>query len=436
MTGRHGKVRAYNVDVSGGVYGNIGKLHFTLAPVFTYAENRDFFIPAQDFTGRRIEKSDFSFPFEGAIDWVVRYGDQAFYNFHPGQSEVRFISKNFTVGLSTTNVSIGPSRYNPILLSKNAGGFPRLDIGTFRPTKTKIGDVEFRVMWGAFGESAYFDQDSNNDRRYFTGFTFGYRPNFIEGLNIGLNRVMYARWGEGDLKFKDFFASLTQNSGTTPGQQNDIYDQIASITIDWHFPSIGFQAYVEYARNDFPGSFFEFMEQPDRSRARTIGMIKDIDLKNGDLLQIIYESTVLGANQVQLVTGAGGGNPTYYVHNSAILINGYTNNGQILGAGIGPGSQSDILKLHWYKRSGRYGFHFSRIRLDDDYFVNAYAGTQLFEPYPTDYEVTVGLDWVKFVGDFSIHPEILYSHRRNFLYQDEEEIDNVYFSLKTTYLLR
>ncbi|WP_422359126.1 capsule assembly Wzi family protein [Reichenbachiella sp.] len=421
--------KGHNAFITGGLYGNYGILHFTFAPVFTYAENRDFHIPESELA---LTKSEFSFPFEGPIDWIVRYGDDPFYNFHLGQSEVRVIYRNFTAALSTANFSVGPARYNPIIVSKNAAGFPHIDIGTNRPAKTKIGEFEYRMTWGAFEESDYFDNNPDNDRRYFTGFTFGYRPSFMKGLNVGINRYMYTKWAEGDLNFKDFFAAFIHNTASTPGTKNDEYDQMVSVTIDWRFPSVGFEAYIEYARNDFPTSFFEFMEQPDRSRARTIGMIKDIELKNGDLLQFIYESTVLGANQVQLVTP--GGNPNYYVHTE--VPNGYTNNGQVIGAGIGTGSQADIFKIHWYKPSGRYGFHFSRVRLDDDYFVNEYAGVGLFEPYPTDYEINVGFDMVKFIGNFSIQPQILYSARRNFLYQDDQEIHNLQVSFKTTYLIK
>jgi len=417
-----------NAHITGGIYGNYGILHFTFAPVFTFAENRGFYIPPNDTNH---PKSEYSFPFEGKIDWVVRYGENPYYNFHLGQSEVRVIYKNFTLGLSTANFSVGPARYNPIVVSKNAGGFPRIDIGTNRPAKTKIGEFEYRMVWGAFGESDYFDQNSNNDIRYFTGLTLGYRPSFMKGLNFGINRYMYTRWGKGDLSFVDVFAAWAKNSPSV-GVKNDDYDQILSVTIDWRFPSVGFQAYVEYARNDFPTSFMEFIEQPDRSRARTIGMVKDVELKNGNLLQFIYESTVLGANQVQLVTP--GGNPNYYVHSK--VTNGYANNGQIIGAGIGTGSQADIFKIHWYTPSGRYGFNFSRIRLDDDYFVKKYAGVGLFEPYPTDYEVNIGFEWVKTIGNFIIQPQFTFTDKRNFLFEDDFEERSVQLAIKLNYIIK
>ncbi|MEO9967193.1 MAG: capsule assembly Wzi family protein [Reichenbachiella sp.] len=420
------KGKGHNANITGGIYANYGMLHLTFAPVFTYAENRDFYIPPTEF-----DKSEYSFPFEYRIDWVVRYGEDAYYNFHLGQSEIRAIHKNFTFALSTANFSVGPARYNPIVVSKNAGGVPRIELGTNKPAKTKIGEIEYRMVWGAFGESDYFDDDSSNDTRYFTGFTLGYRPNFMKGLNFGINRYMYTKWGSGDLKFADFFAAFTKNTPSV-GVKNDDYDQILSVSVDWRFPSVGFQVYVEYARNDFPTSFMEFIEQPDRSRARTIGFIKDVDLKNGDLLQFIFESTVLGANQVQLITP--GGNPNYYVHRH--VPNGYSNQGQIIGAGIGTGSQADIFKIHWYRPSGRFGFNFSRIRFDDDYFVERYAGVGLFEPYPTDYEVNIGFEWVHRVGNYMFQPQFSYTDKRNFLYEDDFEKRGVQLALRMTYLIR
>ncbi|MEO9853037.1 MAG: capsule assembly Wzi family protein [Reichenbachiella sp.] len=410
-----------NASFTAGIAGNIGIIHYTLAPVIWYAQNRHFNIPSIG-----LNKSEFSYPVEGKIDWVMRYGDDSYHQLDWGQSEIRIIYKNATIGFSTANFSWGPSRYNPIIMSKNASGFPHMDFGTARPIQTKIGSMEFKWYWGALNESDYFDENSVNDRRYITGFTLGYQPSFIKGLTLGLNRIMYTRWADGDLKAVDFFNAFARN--THKGlEKNDEYDQMFSLVFEYKFPQVGFHIYMEYARNDFFGSILDLAEHIDRTRARTIGLTKTFDLNSGKLLEINWENTTLSSNQIQIVSP--GTSATYYVH--SVVDNGYTHNGQILGAGIGPGSNSDIFWVNIYNPKGKFGYTFQRIRFNDDYSVNAFADT---EDDPTDYEISVGADWVRVFDNFSINPKLLWIYRNNFLFEDTDD-RNLFFSLSLSYFI-
>ncbi|WP_420581040.1 capsule assembly Wzi family protein [Reichenbachiella sp.] len=413
--------RGSNASLTAGVGGNFGIVHYTFAPVFWYAQNNAYHIP-----NLGLNKNPYSYPAEGNIDWVMRYGNEAHHEFDWGQSEVRLIYKNATLGLSTANFSWGPSRYNPIIMSKNAGGFPHLDLGTARPAQTKIGSIEFKWYWGALSKSDYFDEVLENNRHYITGFTLGYQPSFIKGFTMGLNRIMYTRWASGDLSAKDFFAAFIRN--THKGlQKNDEYDQMYSFVLEYAFPQVGLNMYLEFARNDFYGSILDLAEHPDRTRARTIGLTKTFDLDNGKLLEINYENTTLSSNQLQIIYPAI--SATYYVH--SVVKNGYTHNGQIIGAGIGPGSNSDIFWVNFYNPKGKMGFTFQRIRFNDDYLVNAYAGV---EDEPTDYEITIGVDYIRMFDHFSINPEFLLIYRNNLLFVDNEQ-NNFVVNLSLSYFL-
>lgn len=411
--------RGSNASLTGGFTGKKGILHFTFAPVLWTSQNGFFRIPPGPY-----DKSEFSYPVENRIDWVMRFGNDPVHQFDWGQSEVRLIYKNLTAGFSTANFSWGPSRYNPIIMSKNAAGFPHIDLGTARPVDTKIGKMEFKWYWGAMYESDYYDDDSNNDRRYITGLSFGYQPKYLEGLTLGLNRIMYTRWADGDLNAEDFFSALIRNKGKNI-RENDEYDQIFSIVLEYFLPEVGLNMYIEYARNDFFGSIMDMLEHPDRTRARTIGLAKTFDLDNGNLLEFNYENTTLSNNQIQVIFP--GIAATYYVH--SVVESGYTNNGQIVGAGIGPGSNSDIMWVNMYHPKGKYGFTFQRIRFNDDYVTQAYRGV---EDEPTDYEITVGADYVRVLNDFSINAQLFAIYRNNFLFEDNEK-NNFMGSLAVTY---
>lgn len=410
-----------NMSFTAGVSGNFGILHFTFAPIFWLAQNQEYHIPSIG-----LNKNPLSYPVEQKIDWVMRYGEDSYHEFDWGQSEIRLIYKNFTLGFSTANFSWGPARYNPIIMSKNAPGFPHFDLGTATPMRTKIGDIEFKWYWGALYESEYFDDKSINDRKYITGFTMGYQPSFIKGFTVGLTRIMYTRWAEGDLSAKDFFNAFIRN--THKGlQKNDEYDQMFSAIVEYEFPEVGAHIYVEYSRNDFYGSILDFAEHPDRTRGVTIGFTKTYELKNGNLLEFNIENTTISSNQLQILLP--GLSATYYVH--GVVPNGYTHKGQVVGAGIGPGSNTGNLTVNIYNPKGKLGFLFQRIRFNDDYAVNAFAG---MEDDPTDYEISIGADWVRMFNKFSINPRLLWHYRNNLLFEDNDH-RNISLNLSVQYFI-
>ena len=58
----------------------------------------------------------------------------------------------------------------------------------------------------------------------------------------------------------------------------------------------------------------------------------------------------------------------WYTHGQ--VKHGYTEDGQVLGAGIGPGSNSQWVKIAWVKGLKTFGLEFERYVHDNDYFVS------------------------------------------------------------------
>ena len=414
--------KGFNSSLNFGFSGRKGKLSFTFAPVVYYAQNRDFYIPNVNST-----KSEFSYPFERTIDWVLRYGDQAVNQFSLGQSEVRLLFKKFTVGISTQNMIWGPAQVSPVIMSNNAAGVPHLDVGTVKPIDTKLGKFEFKVFWGLMDESDYFDEDESNDQRYMTGAVFGFQPKFVEGLSLGINRVLYRDMFDGDFKAIDLFAAVwTQISN--PDLPNDDYDQMLSLSVNWKFKEYGFETFLEYTRNDFPGVIIDFFEQPDRSRGITMGFVKSFDLNNGNIFRVVFEHTKL--NKIKLSAAAPSGHPTYYVH--SVIDNGYTNNGQIMGSYIGPGSNANHFKFQLYSPKGRISFRVDRVRFNDDYFIDNFAGQPV---QPNDGSFLLGLDYLRFVKKFTFEASLDRTNRRNWYYEADRDNRYLNFTIRTSYRL-
>ncbi len=420
-----------NAYFKAGFYGQIkvskkSYLSYTFSPVVFYSQNKYTPIPDQEF-----DKSPYSYPFLERLDYVERYGNSGFASVNAGQSEVKYVYGQFAAGATSQNYSWGPAVFNPILMSQQAAGFPQVNLGTNAPVDIKIGRLEGKVIWGVLAESDYYDDDPNNNRRYITGFTGGYRPSFIKGLNIGLHRIMYREWEGMDVK--DAFSAFLNTSPVYDEQlgeyvTNDVYDQMASISIRWNRPELGLEMYTEYARNDFPGNLKEFLRNPDRSRAITIGVSEAFEINNGSTIKLLYENTTLSANQLQMFNVFS--SPTYYVHN--ILKHGYTHDGQYIGAGIGAGSNTHIMQAQYFNQNGMFGVSAQRIRFNDDYILRQYAGALT---YPSEFELAYTATVQRFLNNFSIAGQATYSTRYQWFFGEQGSLRNFQFQLSARYFI-
>ncbi|MEP1094367.1 MAG: capsule assembly Wzi family protein [Cyclobacteriaceae bacterium] len=357
------KGKGLTLEAQGGFSGQKGRLSYTLYPTVFYSQNVSFSQPSNTTGAHREHRYPFA-----TIDWVQSYGDGAFVYFHPGQSELKMQWGKFSASLSTQNYSAGPAIHNPIILSRQAGGFPHVRLGS-EPFDLKIknlntGKWDVNFLFGLLRESDYFDNNSKNNHRYFNGMFIAYQPSFLPELTIAFNRGLYK-----DTQFfetQDLFSTIHIFDTGTRGDSidtNDTFDQLASLSFTWTLPKSGFRAYLEFARNDFSGKFVRFLKEPEHSRAYTIGFSKSISTANGKTVLISYEHTNLSRNHTFLYQPE----PPYYIHN--INKQGYTHDGQILGAGIGPGGNSGHLNVRIQNQQNIMGFLFERIEYNKDYFV-------------------------------------------------------------------
>ncbi len=355
-------------ELHGGFSFTKGVFSFTTFPTLYYSQNSTFDLAPNGIQSLPPE----SYKYSSRIDFVQRYGFDPFVKFHPGQSEIKLSFGNFTSSLSTQNYSTGPAKYNPILLSRQGGGFPHLRLG-LAPTDIKFnginfGKLEVQHLTGLLSESAYFDNNSLNDTRYFNGLFIGFSPGFVPNLTLGLNKTLYK-----NTQFfepSDLLSVIYVIDNGIRGDSintNDTFDQLASVSASWNFPEVGFRAYGEFAKNDFTGNLRWTLSEPEHSRAYTIGFEKTVKLKK-DLFILSYEHTNLSRNHSYLWRAT----PSFYVHD--VNRQGYTNNGQLLGAGIGPGGNSDHFEIFYHHKSLIIDFLLQRMEFNKDYFVTNIQG--------------------------------------------------------------
>jgi len=316
----------------------------------------------------------------------------------------------FSTSLSTQNYSVGPAIYNQIVLSRQGGSFPHvklaLDPFDLNIKKVKTGKWEVNLLAGMLSESDYFDTNSQNNSRYINGLFLAYQPSFLPELTLGFNKVLYK-----DTQFFNFedivstFYILDDGVRGDSIDTNDTFDQLASATMDWHFPEFGFRVYGEFSRNDFSGKILRFFREPEHSRAYTIGLERRIVTAKKATVIITAEHTNLSRNHTFLYQAE----PSYYMHH--VNRQGYTHNGQLLGAGIGPGGNSDQLRVRLEKGGKISEILVQRVESNKDYFV-----VNIQDRAKHDIEYSVGYNIQKELPSMLIGLESTFSYNFNKYY--------------------
>ena len=375
--------RGNNMRLRAGFQGDWGPVSLIIAPEWTHSANGDFLFPDPRVTPRADQRGNpFADPFyvgSNSIDRPIRFGDTSFSAIHAGQSTLAVHVGAATLGLSTENEWWGPGIRNAIVLSDNAPGFGHFFARTGRPISTSIGTFEGRLLLGTLRESSYFDDLPTNDTRSFSGFAATWQPPGLEGLALGVTRAVYRPVdGTSDAlpHLFDVFMSYPGRPDDRPvtlrkvngdvtvlpdSAQRPGPDHIYSLFGRWVFPKSGFEVYGEYSRTEFPASFRDLLEAPGHTQGYTLGLQWGRALRGGqNAFRLQTEHTYVERSTTFRDRPVG----TYYT--SRRVPQGYTNQGRVLGAAIGPGSSSHWLALDYFGPSWQVGLFGERVRWNND----------------------------------------------------------------------
>lgn len=351
--------KGYNTSLTAGVRLEAYGFEVTVKPQVAFSQNLGFEIMPG------VYGSEYSYFWAGNIDLVQRYGDSSFWTFDWGDTELRWSWNTLTIGFGFQSPWLGPAWLNPMLGSNNSGTYPKFDIGLRRTKVTLpwlgwyIGDIEGRIWCGKLSESDYFDNDSSNDYRQLTGFSIAYSPAFLPELTFSINKISIARWDEKSIKYLNPFYDT-----------NAVEDQKCSFALDLLFPAVGFEFYGELGLDDYNSRGFA---NPFHTAIYTIGAKKEISFlqkfsyfkKFNIRPEIIFEWNNFEMSQdFQLQWHYMG----YYSH--GLIKQGYTQNGQIIGAGSGYFGNSQYLALRTYFSKGDITFFIHFNKPDTNYLNN------------------------------------------------------------------
>ncbi len=354
--------KGYQTSVSLGGFLEYGPLQIQLKPEYVYAANPSFDGFPNGYKDIVLES-----PNQG-IDLPERIGDGSYSQFFWGQSSLRFKYKSFAVGISNQNLWWGPGVRNSLLMTNSAPGFKHLTFNTVKPVYTPIGSFEGQIVAGkleAYTKNFYLP----NDWRYLNAMVISYQPKWVSGLFIGFIRsfsVYSEDMGQSLNDYLPVFIPVGKNKAGGNEENQKSRDQLLSLFMRWVWTESNAEIYMEYGRNDHAWNNRDLIVQLSHSNAYVLGLTKLIPLSNrsNELIRLNFEITQLAANPT--TTNRSGG--SWYQHSQ--VVHGYTHESQMLGSGLGPGSNLQSFNISWVKSLNNIGIQFERHVHNNDFWVN------------------------------------------------------------------
>lgn len=365
--------RGLSTRIIAGVAAKVGPLRMVIAPELVASENRHFDLRVPWIERPEVppDRSPWQFEWYAAgpysIDMPTRFGAERIQRILPGQSSIALAIRAVEFGIASESNWWGPGIRNALILSNNAPGFPHLFLRAARPLETRIGEADFRWLVGGLTESDYFDDDESNDLRSISGGAVTLRLHRPKGLTLGLARTVWGTstgWGQIPGRWFELFRAVGRpndlplsDSLLHPGSAEQLY----SLFGRWVMPAAGLEAYFEWGRTEFPASVRDLFVAPGHTQAYTLGLQWVMTaFRESHQFRVQLENT-----SVEQSTSFRN-RPLGVWYTSRRIIQGYTNEGQPLGAAVGPGSSGQTLLLDYLWPQASLGLLLGRTRYNED----------------------------------------------------------------------
>lgn len=355
-----------------------------------------------------------------------------------GQSFTSINLGPFALGISNQNLWWGPGKYSSLIMTNNAPGFIHKTFRTTRPIVTKIGNFEFNIISG--GDLKYDSTQGletkelkkkfiNNGSRVFNGVAFTYQPKFLPNLFFGFNRVFvdytinkYSSFLQENIPQLLPFTKLANNDDSISR------DQLLSLFTRWIFPKSNVEVYLEFGYEDASHNLRDLMLDFSHSSAYIIGFRKLNKLEQGKFIDINYEFTKIANSPSTIIRLSSG--PWYH---NGYVIEGYTNENQIIGAGSGFGNNLQTFELGYNNKFNRFSLKFQNINHHPMSIIT--TNVQLLglrNIFWNDYSVGLGIRSRvhKFLLDLKVENVI----SKNYLWEHNNNKFNFFGLLSLTYI--
>jgi len=439
--------KGFQTLIGAGVYAKLGPLTIQLRPEFVAAENREFETFNDD---QHIITFARYYDIYNNIDLPVRFGEKPHNRLSWGQSSIRLNFNALSVGVSTESLWWGPGINNSLLMSNNAPGFRHLTLNTLRPVKTPIGSFEAQLVGGRLNNSNfppliarkyYFERDlyfpKPDDERYLTGAILTWQPKWVPGLFLGINQVQQA-YSKNLNNVGDYLPLfLPFSSASAPDNAINEKERMTSGFMRWLWPREHAEIYFEYGRSNNIKDRTQTFLSPNNSRAYTFGLRKLLPLskQSGANVLIGIEVTQMQENSIDNVRAG----KQWYVSNA--IRQGYTNQGEVIGAGIGPGANMQSLSVSWVKGIKRIGLQLDRYVHNNDFYYYAFSDIKDTGRHWVDLSAALNGEWDykkvifngRIIGTSALNYQWYNKIYNDLTFKNGRDVYNIQFQLGATY---
>lgn len=390
--------KGYQVGVSAGVYCKpFRQLEIQLAPELVFAENRAFEGFSQQLGNRAWADR---YRFWNTTDIPDNFGTSPSTKILPGQSFIKYSTSRFIMGISTESMWWGPGSRNALVMSTNAPGFPHWTFASRQPLVSGIGTLEFEVVGGLLSASGiepprrfsvfngnFVYQPKREQQRYMSGMVLSWQPKWTRGLSVGFTKAAYQYTDE--ISYPLDVLSLQGVLGKlTESEKAGKKASLGSFFVRYLMPVEKAELYIEFGRKEMSLFPLQLFDLNGYRRAYVAGVRKLWSLGSPDTyFQFLAEFTQLQASTAEQIRDPD----SWYTHRH--VRHGYTHLGRSLGAGIGPGSNSQTLEWNWIKGNKRIGFQFERVRYNSDFYYQAFEYLQDFRRHWINLSGMLKADW-------------------------------------------
>lgn len=440
------QARGYQAQLSFGFYSRIGPLSMQIQPELVYAQNKDFTTFPSSYTDTIWESYYYKL---NQIDDPEKYGTGSYAKFFPGQSSIKFNFKKLALGVSTENLWWGPGIRNSLLMSNNAPGFAHLSFNTTAPVISPIGSFEWQIISGTLKSSGILPPDTGRtydgqtlyqpkpiDDRYLNGMIITWQPKWTKGLHLGLTRLIYQYHSDIPRNFDGYLPVIgALFKGQTENEDAKKRDQLLSVFFRLILPKEKAEVYAEFGRNDHSQNIRDLLLEPEHARAYIIGGRKIFSTKRKVDLELMIEITNLQAPLTGLLREI----PTWYAHHQ--VRHGYTNRGQVIGAGIGSGGSSQTIGLSWVKGIKKFGVTLERVVRNNEFYYQAFTPARNFGSHWVDLAINAHKNWYHkrfiYTANLSLVRSLNYQWRHEFNSDGisiNRDVNNLHANLSVSYL--
>lgn len=345
----------------------------TFRPQFVWQQNLQFedprFIPF-DENGQRVFSAEAVGEF---IDAPFRFGNESFTSFSHGYTSLRLHYGAVEAGFSTEPLAWGANIHYPLLLSNNAPGMQHLFLGTRKPISLPwLGAFEFSFL-GAFPEDSDFfesNESATEPRRFINGINVVYSPSFISNFHVGFARALQKYLENDRMQLSDFGLILDpfylKEFERTRGRVSSVEPRTQHnlLFARWIWEESHIELYGEFYREDFAWNSRDLLMQPHHNSGYSFGLIKLIHAPAA----LFYKANLEFVNMTPSFYSEV--RPQNYFYSHPDIRQGHTHRGKLLGAAIGPGSNSQHLSVDAYQTWGRIGLYLNRTAHNNHFHYN------------------------------------------------------------------